>query len=153
MEKVAPKNHPADWEESFVADEGRPLIPEGCYKVQCVAYERACSHHKALKMFLHFRIIDGTYLGTEIFMAVNLIDTKTGKPFKQVPRGSKYYGNWVIANHSHLPSRNDRMSPAVFKNGIFEAVVRTVKPKFSDGADKPDCFHYSIVDCLKRRLQ
>ncbi len=85
-------------------------------------------------------------------MAMNLIDTKTGKPFKKVPRGSKYFEQWVIANNNIQPSRKDRMSSAIFKNGIFEAVVRTVKPKFPDGTEKPKCFHYSIVDYLKGKV-
>ena len=44
------------------------------------------------------------------------------------------------------------MPSKIFMNGIFEAVVRTVKPKFPDGTEKPEWFHYSIVDYLKRRL-
>ena len=104
-------------------------------------------------MFLTLKIVTpGQYTDTELFMAMNLIDTKTNKPFKKVPRGSKYFEQWVIANKNIHPRRNDRMSPAIFKNGIFEAVVRTVKPKFHDGTDKPECFHYSIVDYLKGKV-
>ena len=140
-------------EDSFIAGEKRPLIPEGKYNVQCIRIEKSYSHYKSLKMFLTFRIIDGPHMGIDLFMAMNLIDSRTGKPFKTVPRGSKYYENWVIANNNYLPSRKNRMSSAIFKNGIFEVVVRTVKPKFPDGTEKPDCFYYSVIDYLKRRLQ
>jgi hypothetical protein len=44
------------------------------------------------------------------------------------------------------------MSPRIFINGYFDAVVRTVKPTFPDKTEKPECFHYSIIDCLKRRV-
>lgn len=140
-------------EENFVADEIRPLIPEGTYQVCCVRIEKGTSHFRSLKMFLEFKIINpGQYMETELFMAMNLLEAKTQKPFKKVPRGSKYFEQWVIANRNTHPSRNDRMSSKIFMNGIFEAVVRTVKPKFPDGTEKPECFHYSVVDYLKRRL-
>lgn len=141
-------------EDNFVADGNRPLIPEGTYQVCCIRIEKGSSHFNSLKMFLSFKIINcGKYMETELFMAMNLLDTKTKKPFKKVPRGSKYYEQWVIANKNIHPSRNDRMSSSIFKNGIFEAVVRTVKPKFPDSTNKPDSFNYSVVDYLKRRLQ
>jgi hypothetical protein len=140
-------------EEDFVADENRPLIPEGTYQVCCIRTEKGTSHFRSLKMFLRFKIVDpGQYMETELFMAMNLINTRTGKPSKKVPTGSKYFEQWVIANKNISPSRNDRMSSAIFKNGIFEAVVRTVKPKFPDGTEKPECFHYSVVDYLKGRI-
>ena len=140
-------------EDDFEADEIRPLIPEGTYKVCCIKTEKGVSHCRALKMFLRFKIVDpGQYMDRELFMAMNLIDTKTGKPFKKVPRGSKYFEQWVIANNNIHPRRKDRMSSAIFKNGIFEAFVRTVKPKFPDGTEKPGSFHYSVVDYLKSKV-
>ena len=140
-------------EEDFEADEIRPLIPEGTYHVCCIRIEKGASHFRSLKMFLGFKIVTpGQYMDAELFMAMNLIDTKTGKPFKKVPRGSKYFEQWVIANKNIHPHRKDRMSPAIFKNGIFEAVVRTVKPTFKDGTEKPDSFHYSVVDYLKGKV-
>jgi len=140
-------------DDDFEADEIRPLIPEGSYQVCCIRIDKAASHFKTFKMFLSFKIVSpGLYMGTELFMAMNLIDKKTGKPFKKVPRGSKYFEHWVIANNNIHPHRKDRMSSKIFKEGIFEAVVRTVRPKFQDGTEKPECFHYSIVDYLKRKI-
>ncbi len=140
-------------EDDFEADETRPLIPEGSYQVCCIRIEKGASHFRSLKMFLRFKIVDpGQYFETELFMAMNLIDTKTGKPFKKVPRGSKYFEQWVIANNNIHPRRKDRMSSTIFKNSVFEAIVRTVKPKFPDGTEKPECFHYSVVDYLKGKV-
>ncbi len=145
--------HKIEPEESYTAGDGYPLLPEGKYIVQCIKTEKAYSHHKALKLFLKFKVVDGPFTGEDLFMAMNMVDSRTGKPFTRVPRGSKYFHNWVIANNSILPSRSDRMCSRKFKDGIFEAVVRTVKPVFSDGTPRPECFHYSIVDYLKKRLQ
>ena len=140
------------WEDSFLADENRRiLLPEHFYQVQCTSYEKGHSHRNALKLFLWFKIIDGVHMGKALFMAINLIDPKTKAPYKPFPQGSKYYEQWVIANYNKKPSRRDQMSPKIFKDGIFEAYVRTVKPLFPDRTEKPECFHYSIIDYLKRR--
>lgn len=140
-------------EDDFVAGEMHPLIPEGTYQVCCIKIERGTSHYKTLKMFLKFKIVElGEHMGKELFMAMNLIDTKTGKPFKKVPKGTKYFKQWVIANKSIFPKRNDRMSPKIFQDSVFEAVVKTVKPKFEDGTEMPESFHYSKVDYLKRKI-
>ncbi len=107
-------------EEDFEADETRPLIPEGTYHVCCIRIEKGASHFRSLKMFLIFKIVTpGQYMDTELFMAINLIDTKTGKPFKKVPCGSKYFEQWVIANRNINPGRKDRMSSKIFKDGSF----------------------------------
>jgi hypothetical protein len=139
-------------EEYLVAGENWPLIQEGTYQAQCLHYQKGQSHHNAIKLFLHFKIINGLYFGKNLFMAINLMDSKTGKEFKKVPRGSKYYESWVIANNNHLPTRGDRMSPRIFKNGVYEVKTRIVRPKFSDGSEKPGCFHYTIVDHIIRRI-
>jgi hypothetical protein len=131
-------------EDDFVADESRPLIPEDTYQVRCTRFEKG-TYKGSDKMYVYFKIVsDGEYKGTELFMPMN--------QFKKVPIGSKYYEQWVIANGNILPLRHDRMSPAIFKDGYFEAVVRTVKPKFEDKTQKPECFHYSIVAYLKERI-
>ncbi len=142
-----------DKEDDFVASEPRPLIPEGIYKVRCIKIGKGVSQSNTFKMFLTFKIIDpGEYMGTELFMYINLIDTKTGKPFEKVPIGSKYYKQWVIANKNILPCRGDRMSSLIFKKGVFEAVVKTVKSKNEDGTENPDSFNYSKIDCLKKKI-
>jgi hypothetical protein len=156
MEMIDPreKNDGIQKDDDFVAGDTRLLVPEGTYQVCCSRIEKGTSHFRSLKMFACFKVVDcGQYMGNELFMAMNLIDTRTGKPFKKVPRGSKYYEQWVIANKNVHPSRTDRMSSGIFKNGVFDAIVRTVKPKFPDGTEKPESFHYSVVDYLKRRMQ
>lgn len=139
-------------EDYLVADESWPLIPDGIYQAQCIHYEKGNSHHKSTKLFLHFKIIEGRYFEEKLFMAINLTDSKTGKEFRKVPRGSKYYESWVIANNNQLPSRGDKMSPKIFKDRIFEVKTRKVRPKFDDGREKPKCFHYTVIDHLIQRL-
>ena len=138
-------------DDDFVAEGQHPLIPEGTYQVHCIGIGEDI-YRGSYKLYVSFEILDeGQYNGTELFMAMNLSDSKTKKRFKKVPRGSKYYEQWVIANYNTHPPRTDKMSPGIFNKGYFDAVIRTVKPKFNDGTEKPASFHYSVVDYLKRR--
>lgn len=130
--------------EDFLAGEKRALIPEGTYRVCCIEIEKG-TFKGAQKIYLKFVIYTCEYEGTQLFMAMN--------QHKKFPPSSKYYKAWVIANNNELPSRDDRMSPKIFEGGVFEAVVKTSKPKFPDKTEMPDCFHYSVVDYLKRRLE
>jgi len=134
-------------EDDFIAPEKRPLIPEGKYEAQCIKIEKGYSHSSSRKIFLHFKIVDWMNFDDPpvIFMAMN-------DPGRKVSVGTKYYQNWVIANGNRLPIRKDRMSPKIFLDGMFEVYVETVKPKFPDKEERPDCFHYSKVQYIKRRL-
>ena len=134
-------------EDDFIAPEKRPLIPERKYEAQCIKVDKHRSHSRSKKIFLKFKIFDGINFDNSpiLFMAMN-------DPGDKVPVGTKYYENWVIANGNKVPARKDRMPLKVFLNGMFEVHVGTVKPKFPDGEEKPDCFHYSIVRYIKRKL-
>ena len=150
MEKKCDLKKP-EFENQFIADEKRPLIPEGIYKAQCIKYEINYSHHKSRKIFLHFLLLDGEYQGTQLFMAMNLSNGQ-GKNIGTIPKGSKYYKQWVIANRNQFPARGAVMSPRTFKSGIYEVSVRTVKPKYPDGKTlMPECFDYSVIDFIIQR--
>jgi len=126
------------FEGYFEAGEARPIVPEGTYKVRCIKFEKG-SYHGTVKIYLRFHIIEPCkYEGTELFMAMNA--------FKTVSPGSKYYGQWVIANDNIKPARKDRMTPLIFKDCIFNAAVRTVIPKHKYGS------YYSVIDSLKDKI-
>ena len=126
------------FEDYFVAGEARPLIPEGIYKARCIKIEKGI-YHGTVKIYLRFQITEPyEHEGTKLFMAMNA--------FKKVPPGAKYYQQWVIANEGINSLRDDRMTPLIFKNGIFEVVVRTAIPK-NKYASK-----YSVIDSLKCKI-
>jgi hypothetical protein len=148
------QNSSEDWDLDLTAGDERPLIPAGKYTAQCIRCEKGQSHYNSLKLFLTFKILDGEFIGKEMFMAMNLMDSKTKRPFKKVPAGSKYYKSWTIANRNIRPSRHDRMSPKIFKSGIFEVSVKTVKPQYPDGkTEMPEGHHYSVVDFIILKKQ
>ncbi len=132
------KLHDAGFEGYFEAGEERAFVPEGNYKVHYVKGEMNY-YHGTPKIYLWFQIIEPyEHKGTELFMAMNA--------FKKVPPGAKYYQQWVIANDNITPARKDRMSPSIFRNGIFNAIVRTVKQR-NKNASK-----YSVIDSLTEKL-
>ena len=139
-------------EKNTFAFKDWPLIPAGVYKAVCFHYEIGISHLHSQKLFLHFRIIEeGPYYEKMLFMAINMADNK-GRIKKSFGQRSKLYESWVIANFNQRPDSTDSIEFRIFINSIFEVKVRTTKPKYNDGSEKPGCFHYSIIDRLTTRL-
>lgn len=120
-----------------------PLVPDGKYEAVCVGYDDSFVMGRFRKLFLHFQITQqGAHYGKTVFMAFNM-------PYnKKIRQGSKYYKTYVMANGNSRPRRNDRMSPRVFKGGIFEIKTRTCAPIFPSGKPMPQDFHYSVVDSI-----
>jgi len=131
------------FEGYFEAGEARPFIPEGIYKARCIKIEKG-NYYGSPKINLIFQITESyEHEGVEIPMYM--------PAYKKVPAASKYYEQWIIAN-GNKPSRKDKMTPLIFKGHLFEAVVKTVKPKNKDGSYKPENLHYSKVDYLKDKI-
>ncbi len=120
-----------------------PHIPEGEYEAEYVKAEKKPYLGSENKLYVHYRIIDGKYQGTTLFVVYNF-------KYTSFPRGSKYYTDWSIANGG-LPTRSDKMSPNIFKNKVLLVKVRDVEPKYDDGTPKPEMFHYSVVDRIIRK--
>ena len=129
------------------------MIPEGRYTAQCIKAKTEMvgvetakgTYAKTPKAVLIFRITDGQYQGKEIPMFLNV-------KYQRIPAGSKFYHCWVIANDCLKPKRKDRMSLEVFKNRIFSVGVKTVRPKFTDGKEKPQTFWYSRVNEIYEKV-
>ena len=139
-------------EDSFVAGDRPPLIPAGEYRVQCLeCKEFYYKTYNSIKLRLKFRIIEGEHEGTVLFKYINLTDSRTKGKYKKFSPNTEYYKNWVIANNENLPPRN-RMPYTIFKDGIFEAKVRNAKRRFQDGMEMPECFNYSVIAYLIKRL-
>lgn len=110
------------------------FVPEGEHQAIVTRYDR-CEFYRRKKLYLWFKIVDGTNEGPEIFMPFNV--------YSKIVRNSKYYKAWVTAKGSK-PKKNDRMSPKVFKGKVFLIKVRTVmkgRELEALGEDK-----YSVVD-------
>ncbi len=142
-----------DRDDSFVADDQRPLIPESEYLAQCIEL-KVIRYFDSQRLRLWFKILEGQYAETILEMFLNLMDGKTGSRFKSVPPASNYYKNWCIANYCRQPGRRDRMPPKIFMNGIFRVKVRNACPRYPNSREKmPDGMQYSVVAYLIKREQ
>lgn len=123
--------------------EFKPLIKEGEYEAQCIGIKEFRQYGGTKRLALSWKVfvkgLDGVVLPQFFNMDYKI--------FKET---SFYYQNWVLANNCQRPLRRNRqyMSPKVFKNIIGRVIVCTVIPKFSNGASKPEVFHYSKVQQL-----
>jgi hypothetical protein len=123
-------------------DDPWPRVPNATYEAQCIGYDRKFVLGKSRKLFLNFVIIEPSeHNGKVLFQAFNIPYDMKIRP------GSKYYKTWSFVNGWKKPTRNDRMSPQIFKNKIFKVKTRTVKPSF-EGKEMPEDFWYSCVDKL-----
>jgi hypothetical protein len=131
--------------EDLIAGEDRKLIPEGKYTAQCIEAKKVMvgqrttkgTYARTPKVILTFKLTEGGFQGEKSLMYINA----NYRPF---PAGSKFYQCWVIAK-GRKPARRDRMSLDAFKDHIFIIGIKTVKPKFEDGTEKPEDFWYSRV--------
>ncbi len=123
-----------------------PLLPDGTYIAQCINYNKNVSFGgRSRKIYIRFKIIEGPYAGSELFMPFNYPANSKFTP------GYKYWQYWVMV-HGRPPSKNAKMSPKIFKNKIFKIRTRTVKRKFINGKDMPSNCDYSVVDSIEEVL-
>jgi hypothetical protein len=135
--------------------EHRTKIPPGRYELYCIKAAKAEIWHegkggwgKSGKMLLWFEVFQGEHTGKLLPMFLTL--GGNGK----IPQGSKYFVSWCIANGLRRPARGrlKEMGPSKFLNKIFEGEVVDVKPRWHNGREQPDLFHYSRVDVLYELL-
>jgi len=118
-------------------------IPEGEYEAMCIRTE--VNEMFGRKIYLIFRIINGKYKGTELFMACNF-------PKGEISPRCKYYIQWTLANGAP-PSRGQRLSRKVFKHKLFSVLIRDTRRKYS-GTNKimPNSLQYSVVETILERI-
>ena len=125
-----------------IADELPPRIQPGKYEAICYEAKLGTSWGRAPRMFLRFRIYGGRCDGTELFMACTCNLTS-----KKMSHRHKYYQQWTIANGSP-PRKNQRLSPKVFLNRMFQVLVRDTSRRFPNKEPYPDCLQYSVIETL-----
>jgi hypothetical protein len=142
-----------DRDDTFIADEQRPLIPEAEYLAQCIEL-RVIRYFDSQRLRLWFKILEGQYVETILELFLNLMDGKTGQRFKSVPAASNYFKSWFIANYCRQPERRDRMSYKIFQDGIFRVQVRIAYPRFPNSRQRmPEGLQYSVISYLIKREQ
>lgn len=138
------KDKQKDLDDLGAKEDPLPQIPAGDYEAVCVKTERSDYLGKEKRLYIHFQIIDGEYIGTKLYAVYNI-------KYKVFSTATKYYTDWSIANGA-LPKRRDRMTAKVFKDKPFLVKVRDTAPKYEDGTLKPKMFRRSIIDRIIERL-
>lgn len=149
MSALAPKLTVLDGEDLSIGTpkmDAYPLIPEGIYSIQYLGHDgpKAVFRPGEMRLYLRWKVItSGMCHGVKLFQSF--------KYYERWGTQSRFYEAWTVANGAR-PKVRTRMSLSIFKNKIFSACIRTVKPEYEDGPmkdkPKPDIFHYSIVDRL-----
>ncbi len=123
------------------------LIKAGEYKAQCIRVKEFKQFGGLPKLVLEW---DFTLSGKEGLVLPQYFNL-AHKKFKI---HTHYYGCWTIINNCRRPLRPTRayMTPKIFLNAVALVLVGTSIPKFPDGTDKPEVFHYSVVRYVKKLL-
>ena len=116
------------------------LIPPDTYDGVCVS-QKVYKQYKGLKKLClewEVELMNGNTV--KLPQHFNLKYTS----FKNT---TKYYTAFVIANESRKPTRRtlNYMSPKLFLGLKAVLQIKTTIPRFDNGTDKPEVFHYSIV--------
>jgi hypothetical protein len=127
-----------DQEYAPEVEDYRQRIPEGEYVAICYGVEIGHVWGNAARLFIKFRIHEGQYERTELFM-VCTYDRKKCK------RRSKLYDHFMLFYGRPL-TKKDKPHPKMFKGKMCRVIVRDTNPKYPDGEPKPDHFKYSVVD-------
>lgn len=120
-------------------------IPGGEYDAVCYAVETGVSFGGQKKVFLKFRIHEGKYDGTELFMAINHYPNAELRP------RHKYYQQWALAK-GRMPHKGERLALNVFPKRLYRVLVRDTQRKHSHGKVMADCVQYSVVDSILEPL-
>ena len=136
----------------------RPKIPEGKYLVYCIEafYGVVMFRGKPLKKaLLTFNIIKGDYKDTHLPMFLRLPwDDPRPQYLSEgtVPRASKYFTSWMLANELVHPARLrlQEMAVARFVNKLFCGYVTDTKSKYEMDDEKPTELQYSKINELIR---
>ena len=133
-----------------VWNEDRPKIPPGVYSVLCVSAGKRKVWWNlemgSLQEVLWMQICDGEFSGKTLPMFLPVRREWNGK----VPRGSKLYLSYFVANGMKDPERArvKEMSPRIFIGKVFKCWVRDTRSKFLNGSLKPEDLQYSVVEQL-----
>ncbi len=125
--------------------EGRPppLVPAGIYVARYLSHETALAFGKALKLFVHFELVElGPHQGKRLFRAYNL----AGQPGK----GGRFRASWrsdlvrevaIVLGHTFRP---DRINLRDLRNRLVRVRVRVVDRDYRQ-REIPPALRYAIV--------
>ncbi len=128
-----------------VADSPRPRIEPEDYKAICYGTDYGKAWGNERRMYVLFRIIEGRYDGTELFMACRC------PKGKKITNRYKLYKQWSRAM-GRLPHKGEHLTGKAFVGKMFKVRVRYNNAKTVDNEPEPDFLQYSLVDHIVETL-
>jgi len=127
--------------DPIVTDEPFPQIPPSEYQAICYKANYARTFGGRQSLFLGFRIYEGRYHGTELFMACS-------RPERKPKINHKLYVQWSLAM-GRPPKKGERLGRKAFLHKMFLVQVRDTQRKLgSTGKLLPKALQYSVVDTI-----
>jgi len=128
---------PETEEDCPIADEPLPRIEPGEYTAICEGTEIKKTPGWPRKIYIHFFICKGKYVGVNLFMACNY-------PKGTISPRRKYYKQWMLVNGGP-PKKGNKLNRKIFKGTICRIRVRYTKPEHPDDNE---ILQYSVVDSI-----
>jgi hypothetical protein len=125
-------------QSEILVETPRPRIPPGEYDAICFKVNNGRSWGGRRDCYLRFRIYDGNYNGTELFMVCPF-------PPGKLSTRMKLYAQWTLAM-MRQPRKGERICTKDFLNKLYRVEVRDTKRKFPDSNKVlPKFMQYSVV--------
>lgn len=127
--------------EFKMADDSKPLIPEGTYSIQYLRHEKR-KYHGDDKLYVYFQVVtQGPVFGTQLFKIYNY--------YSSPPAGSQLFKDLHRLSGKRV-KKNSRFSMELFQKDILLALIRTVK-KDSNQVPLPEYMQYSVIGLILGR--
>lgn len=147
VHSIAPRSQEQDDDEAEgLVEDHRPRIPDGSYVAKFTGHTTAILFGRAAKLFLHFEIVEGDFVGIRLFRAFRLkrLTGKAGPGGKFVlSAGGDLYR--MLARVLDVRGRPDRVSLRALKHMLLKVTTRTVRHDSSE-RPLPEDSCYSVVD-------
>ncbi len=124
----------------IIAGDQYPRIEPGEYQAVCYKAQYGISYGGQKKLYLRFRLVEGRFEGTELFMVCC-------RPKDKLTPKYKLHKQWCLAL-GRQPSKGERFNKNIFKNRLYSVLVRDTERKHRNGRPYPDYMQYSVIDSI-----
>lgn len=141
IKKVGKTTYNRENNNELIVQEPYPRIPPGTYEVMCHDMNVKPCQGGSKRVFLQFKIYEGKYDGTELFMCCP-------KPTGKLRERHKLHIQMSLAL-KRRPNKGERLRKKIFTGKMYRVIVRDTKRKYKEtNKVMPDFMQYSVVDSI-----
>jgi hypothetical protein len=119
----------------LIAGEPRVHMAPGEYVGVGIDVEKKSCFGSQKKLMIQFRLVGGVFDGSKVSLIRNY----------NLTAGTDLYRFMTIAL-GRLPYKHERLSKKIFVGKMFRLRIRDVGNRVYNGAERPSCMVYSVVD-------